>query len=318
MDIPKKFKKIFITGGAGFIGSHIADVLVKEGRSVTVFDNFSLGKKKFLTNCLNKKNFRLVDGDLLNPIDLERALNSDFDLIFHLASNPDISKGFNNPSLDFEQTIIATFNLMQEMRKKNIKNIVYFSGSGVYGDAKNTFTDEDFGPLFPVSMYGASKLSAESLISAFSNLYSMNAWILRPANIVGDRATHGVIFDFINKLKKKSTHLEILGDGNQSKSYVYISDLIDAVFLTIQKTNKQINVMNIASDSFISVNEIADMVIKAMKLENVIISHTLGSVGWPGDVSVIRLNNMKLKELGWKEKYSSKKAVSQTINDLLI
>lgn len=317
MIIPKKFQKIFITGGAGFIGSHIVDILVRNGRAVTTFDNLSSGKKSFLVNCLHKSNFTFMQGDLLHPTQISRALDSDTDIVFHLASNPDISKGFEDPALDFRQTIIATFNLLREMKKKHIKNIVYFSGSGIYGNAGDVPTNENFSPLLPVSMYGASKLSAEAIISAFSHLYKIKAWIFRPANIIGNRATHGVIFDFINKLKKNPKYLKILGNGKQSKSYLYITDTLNAVFLAIQKTNNQINIFNIGSNSFITVNEIADMVIKAMQLKNVKISHTAGNVGWPGDIPVVRIDNSKLKELGWKEKYASREAVHRTINELL-
>jgi len=317
MFIPKKYKKIFITGGAGFIGSHITDALVEEKKEVIVFDNLSSGKKSFLKKLLNNDNLKLIQGDLLNIKDLEKALPKDTDLIIHLAANPDISKGIKDPSLDFNQTIVATFNLLNEMREKNIKNLIYFSGSGVYGDVGNTFTAENYGPLFPVSMYGASKLGAEALISAFSNLFDMKVWIFRPANIIGDRATHGVILDFINRLKKDSSELTILGNGEQSKSYLYIYDVLNAVSLAIKKGKGKINTFNIASESFITVNEIAKYVIQIMKLKNVKIMHTKGNIGWPGDVPIVRIDNSKIKDIGWKEKFDSTTATKKTINDLI-
>lgn len=312
-----KIKKVFVTGGAGFIGSHIVDILMLQGKQVTVFDNLSSGKKDFIKQHLGKKNFKLVIGDLLKIKEIKQSLPKDTDLIFHLAANPDISKGIEDPTLDFKQTIVATFNLLQVMREKKIKQLVYFSGSGVYGDVGKTYTAENFGPLLPVSMYGASKLSAEGMISAFSNLFGIKTWIFRPANIIGDRATHGVIFDFINKLKSNPTTLLILGDGKQSKSYLYIDDVTKAVFLAISKTNESINLFNIASNSFVTVNEIAEAVIEGMHLRNVKITNTSGKIGWPGDVPVVRIDNNKLNSLGWKPKYSSAQAVTKTVAELL-
>ncbi len=313
----KKNKKIFITGGAGFIGSHLVDELVRQEKDIIVFDNLSSGRKNFLKEALSKKNVNLIVGDLLNIKELGKALSDDIDMVFHLAANPDISKGILEPTLDFDQTILATFNLLLEMKKKKIKKMVYFSGSGVYGDVGDNFSSENYGPLLPVSMYGASKLSAEALISAFSNLFGIQVWIFRPANIIGDRLTHGVVFDFINKLRKNPDKLIVLGDGTQSKSYLHIQDVLDAVFLALNKTNDRINLFNIASESFITVNEIAKIVIEAMNLKNVKVMHTKGKLGWPGDVPIVRINNGKLRKLGWKEKYSSKEAVKRTLEGLL-
>jgi UDP-glucose 4-epimerase len=318
MHIPKKYKRIFITGGAGFIGSHITDALVADKKDVIVFDNFSSGKKEFLKKSLGKKNLRIIRGDLLNPKQLAQALSANIDLVIHLAANPDISQGVKNPRLDFDQTINATFNLLQEMKNKGVQNLVYFSGSGVYGDVGSFFTKENHGPLLPISMYGASKLSAEALISAFSNLFCIQAWIVRPANIIGDRATHGVILDFLTRLKKNPHQLIILGDGNQSKSYLYISDVLSAVSLVLQKGRERVNLFNIASTSFITVNEIAACAVQSMGLTNVKIKHTKGNVGWPGDVPIVRIDSNKLRRIGWKEKYNSSMAVQKTIKDLFM
>lgn len=187
----------------------------------------------------------------------------------------------------------------------------------MYGDVGTTITPEDFGPLLPVSMYGASKLSAEGLISAFSNLFGICIWIFRPANVIGDRVTHGVIFDFIKKLKSNPQNLTILGDGKQSKSYIYITDVIKAVFLALSKSKQIINLYNIASNTYIKVDEIADMVIRHMKLKNVKITHTSGKIGWPGDVPIVRIANEKLCQLGWQPQYTSSQAVKKTIEVLL-
>ena len=317
MRLPKKYKKIFISGGAGFIGSHMTNALVNEKKHVIVFDNLSSGKKSFLKKPSSKKSFRLVRGDLLDPKDIARALPADIDLVIHLAANPDISKGIETPRLDFDQTIVATFNLLQEMRNKKIKALVYFSGSGVYGDLGIAFSKETHGPLLPVSMYGASKLSAEALISAFSHLFGIQVWIFRPANIIGHHATHGVIFDFLKRLKKNPGELLILGDGKQSKSYLHVSDILNAVATSVNKSRDRINIFNIASNSFITVNEIAEHAIREMKLKNVKIAHTAGKIGWPGDVPIVRIHSAKIRRIGWKEKHNSHKAVQKTIKDIL-
>ncbi len=318
MFIPKEYRKIFVTGGAGFIGSHIVDELIADGRMVVVFDNLSSGEKLFLKKSLSSKNLKLIKGDLLDKNSIAGALPKNTDLVIHLAANPDISKGIKDPTLDFNQTIIATFNLLQIMKAKEVKSLVYFSGSGVYGDLGNTYSREDLGPLFPISMYGASKLSAEGLISAFSHLFGIQSWILRPANIIGDRATHGVIFDFIGRLRRNPNELVILGDGLQSKSYVHISDVLRAVSIIVNKTKENINIFNLASTTFITVNEIAEIIIKEMALNKVLISHTEGRIGWPGDVAIVRIDSSKIRQVGWKEKYTSKTAVEKTVRDLLV
>lgn len=310
-------KTFFITGGAGFIGSHFTDILLDMGKEVIIFDNLSSGKLDFIKHHKKNPHLTFIKGDLLNQKQLASAINRNIDFVIHLAANPDISKGIEDPSVDYNQTIVATFNLLMEMKNKKVKKILFLSGSGVYGNVGDICTKEEFGPLLPVSMYGASKLSAEGLISAFSNLFKIKAWIFRPANIIGDRATHGVIFDFINKLKKNPSQLLILGDGNQSKSYLHISDVIDGIFLALGKSQDKINLFNIGSTSFITVNEIADIVIESMKLKDVAIKHTPGNIGWPGDVPIVRIDSKKLQDLGWNPRLSSGEAVKKTVLNLI-
>lgn len=310
------FKNILIAGGAGFIGSHMVDELLKMKKKVSVLDNLSSGKISFLQKHLGNPNFKFIKGDLLIEKDLKKAFDKPLDMVIHLAANPDISLGIKDPTVDFNQTITATFNLLMKMKEKGVEKIIFFSGSGIYGDVGDKYTAENFGPLLPVSMYGASKLSAEALISAFSHLFRIQAWIFRPANIVGDRATHGVVFDFINKLKRNPKTLTILGDGNQSKSYLYIDDVLEAVFLAVSHTNEPVNLFNLSSKSFITVNEIAQIVIEVLGLERVAIHHTKGKVGWPGDVPVVRLSAKKMADLGWKPKYTSLEAIRKTAQAL--
>ncbi len=289
-------KKIFITGGAGFIGSNLTARLGKQNK-ITVYD--------------------LKNGeDLLDSEKLKKAMK-DHDFVFHLASNPDIAKSEKYPRLDLDQGIISAFNVLEAMRQNNIKNIAFTSGSGVYGDQGTLRTKESFGPLLPVSMYGASKLAVEGLIAAFCHIYDMQAWIFRPANIVGRHQTHGVGYDFIKKLRDDPKNLQILGDGSQSKSYLYIDDLINALISVIEKSNDKVNLFNIASDTFVDVKTIAQITINEMGLKNVKLHFGTGPRGWKGDVPKVRMDTSKIKKLGWQAKLNSKEAIRQSIQDLL-
>lgn len=308
---------ILITGGAGFIGSQLADFYLHKGYDVTVFDNLSWGKEDFIKHNYSNPKFHFLKIDLLDQKKVVASLNYDINTVFHLAANSDIMRGGLDPSIDYRNTILATYNLLSAMRVKKIKRIFFTSGSGVYGQVGKVKVPETYGPLFPFSMYGATKLSAEAIIAAFVNLFDMQACIVRPANIIGPRATHGVILDFVNKLKKNPKRLEILGDGNQNKAYLYITDVLNAFDLIWRKEKNRISVYNLASESTITVNQIATMVIKGMMLKNVKIDHTSGDRGWKGDVPIIWLSNNKLNSLGFKFEYSSEEAVRQTIQDLL-
>lgn len=308
---------ILVTGGAGFIGSQLVDYYLNKNYYVTVFDNLSWGKEKFLEKNFSNARFKFHKVDLVDEEQVLSNLPENIDTVFHLAANSDIMRGGSDPSIDYKNTILATFNLLSAMRTKKIKRIFYTSGSGVYGQVGKVKVPETYGPLFPFSMYGATKLSAEAMIAAFVNLFDMQAWMVRPANIIGPRATHGVILDFINKLKENPKRLEILGDGNQNKAYLYVTDVLRAFDLIWSKEKHKISVYNLASESTISVNQIAKMVIKGMRLKNVKIYHTEGDRGWKGDVPIIWLSNNKLNSLGFKFEYSSEEAVRKTIEDLL-
>jgi UDP-glucose 4-epimerase len=311
-------KKILITGGAGFIGSHLINYLINKGNKIFAIDNFSLGKLEYESPYLNNPRFTFIELDLLDKEKLFRLIPDDIDTVFHLASNSDISLGVSDTSIDFKNTTLATFNLLEVMRTKNIKKFFYTSGSGVYGDTKGNFASENYGPLCPISMYGATKLSAEAMIFAYSHLFDMQVFILRPANIIGPRSTHGVIFDFIKRLRAEPEHLIILGDGKQSKSYLYITDVLDAIDLVWNNAKDRVNIYNIASNSFITVTGIAKEILKQMNLFNKTkISYTGGKVGWKGDVPIVRINSNKIKKLGWRNKYSTKQAVYKTVKGLL-
>lgn len=307
--------KVLITGGAGFIGSHLVDHLLKEGHHVKVYDNLSGGNYSLIKHHEKNKKFKFVKADLQNLIVLKKETKG-IEMLFHLAANSDISKGILDPKIDFDQTIQNTFNILVAMRDNGIKKLFYPSGSGIYGDVGSIYTKESYGPLIPVSMYGASKLSAEAIIYAFSSFYDIQVWILRPANIIGPRLTHGVIFDFIRQLKKDPEKLKILGDGRQSKSYLYVLDVIKCIDLVTKKAKEKINIFNIASNSFITVNSIADIIENEMEIKPK--RHwTGGKIGWKGDVAKVRIDNGKILKLGWRPKYDSCEAVRKTVRVVL-
>jgi UDP-glucose 4-epimerase len=309
--------RIVVTGGAGFIGSNLVDRLMAAGNHVTVIDNMTGGRKEFLAHHLDSSRFELVRLDLRDTAKLTKALPKKTDLVFHLAANADIARGVDDPTLDFEHSLVATFSLLRAMREQKLTKLFYTSGSGVYGDRGHTPSAETFGPLMPVSMYGATKLGAEGLVSAFCHLFDMQAWVLRPANIIGPNATHGVVFDFVRRLKADPKHLRILGDGEQSKAYLHVHDVLDAMECVMKKAKDRVNVFNLSSQSHITVNGIAKIVLSEMKLKKVAITHTAGKIGWKGDVPIVRLHNRRLAKLGWRAKYNSAQAVRATVRALI-
>src|SRR5574341_821544 len=308
-------KKFFVTGGAGFIGSHLVDRLMNIGE-VTVYDNFSSGKKKFIQHHLDRPNFRLIEDDLLNFKGLVKALEGT-DLVFHLAANPEARLGIENTRLDLEQETLATYNVLEAMRENEIGQIVFASSGTVYGDGGETPVKEDYGSLLPISLYGAGKLAFEGLISGFCGTFGMQAWIFRFANVVGSRATHGVIFDFMHKLIKNSSELEILGDGKQSKPYLHVSDCVEGILFASQHSADQINLFNLGVDGHTSVTTIAELLVRKMELENTKFRFTGGQRGWPGDVPQVRFNVDKMKKLGWNSNLDSTSAVRLAVGEIV-
>ncbi|QXO93532.1 NAD-dependent epimerase/dehydratase family protein [Methanospirillum purgamenti] len=307
--------KAFVTGGAGFIGSHLVDHLIKIG-SVTVFDNLSSGRESFIHHHHKNNNFALIKGDLLDKDLLIRSIEN-HDIVFHLAANPDARLGNIDTSLDLHQETIVTYNVLEAMRVNNINKIVFSSSGTIYGEVPVKPIHEDFGPVLPISLYGAGKLASEGLISAFCNTFGLQGWIYRFANVVGDRGTHGVIFDFINKLKKNPLELEILGDGTQEKPYLEVNDCIEGILFGLFNSKDRVNVFNLGCDSSTSVQKIARMVLEEMKLTNTKCKYTGSDRGWPGDVPQYRCDCLKINTLGWKAKYTSDEAVHLTIKALI-
>jgi UDP-glucose 4-epimerase len=310
-----KPNRYFVTGGAGFIGSHLVDRLINSGE-VTVYDDLSSGKNEFIQHHLGRSNFHFIQGDLLDFDTLNRTISS-HDVVFHMAANPDVRVGFEDTDLDLRQGTLATYNLLEAMRLNQISKIIFASSSTVYGEAGIKAVNEDYGPLLPISLYGASKLACEGLITAFCHLFNMQAWIFRFANVVGPRVTHGVIFNFINKLKQNLKELEILADGTQQKPYLHVNDCVDGILFGWKHSQEQVNVFNLGTDSSTNVTAIANMLVEAMGLSGVKFTYTGGKRGWPGDVPQVRYDITKMKNLGWRAGYSSDDAVRQAIKDIL-
>ena len=301
--------KIIVTGGAGFIGSHMVDKLLSGGSEVTVIDNLSSGKMEFIEHHIPDKNFKFIKLDML---ELEKLTNmiKGADIIYHLAANPDVRLGVQNTKVHLEQNVIVTYNLLEAMRMNRQQNIVFTSTSTVYGEATVIPTPENYGPLIPISLYGASKLACEALITSYCHTFDMRSWIFRFANIVGERGTHGIIIDFINKLKKDPKTLEILGDGQQRKSYIHVSDCVDAILFAVKNSHEMANIFNIGSNDTINSTEIGELIVKEMNLKDVKFTYTGGKRGWKGDVPRMLLSIERLQKLGWRSTYNSKGSVS--------
>ena len=308
--------KAFVTGGAGFIGSHLVDKLNSRGDFVTVYDNLSSGKKQFLEQHITNDNFRLIEADLLDLDRLKKEIK-DHDFVFHIAANPFVRLGEKQTRLDLEQGAIVTYNILEGMRVNDIKKMVFSSSSVVYAETPPISIPEEYGPTLPISLYGAGKLAAEGLISAFCGTFGVQAWIYRFANVVGIRGTHGVIVDFIDKLRKDPKELEILGDGKQQKPYLHVSDVVDGMLHGFEHSNEPVNLFNLSCDSNTTVTRIAEMVTEEMGLKDVEFKFTGGKRGWPGDVPRFQLDASKIKKLGWKENYTSDEAVRKAIREIL-
>ncbi len=303
--------KIMITGGAGFIGSHLTQKLINENNEVVVLDNLSTGNELNLNSCIEGKNFKLIVEDLKNQTS---DYLKDIDTIFHMAADPEVRTGVSNPKLAYEQNIQNTFDLLENVRKNDIKQFVFASSSVVYGEPEIIPTPETFGPLLPISIYGGTKLACEGLISSYCNNYGVKGTIVRFANVVGSRARHGVIWDFIQKLKINEKELQVLGNGKQSKSYVHVNDCVDGLLFSAKHTKKKIDVFNLGNHDMINVLDIASIVCKTMKLEKVNIVTSGGTNdgrGWVGDVREMNLDISKLHNLGWNSTENSQEAVER-------
>jgi len=309
--------RVFIAGGAGFIGSHFVDHFLSTTRaSVTVFDNFTSGQRWHLAPHTNDPRLSIVRGDLQNRPAVTAAL-AGHDVVYHFASNPDIAKAMTEPDIDFWQGTYLTQNLLEAMRVAGVRQLVYASGSGVYGETGLKSVHEDWAPLLPISTYGASKLACEALLSAYYHMFGLPAWALRFANVVGRRQTHGVAYDFIRRLRRDSGHLDILGDGTQSKSYIHVTDIVAAIQHVVAHKTEPFTYYNVATDDYLDVRTIADMVVDAMRLGPVPLRFTGGDRGWKGDVPVLRFDLTKIRALGWRARLGSADAMRRAIHEML-
>lgn len=308
-----------VTGGAGFIGSHLVHRLIQEREAfVTVYDNFSSGREWHLADLEGSSSLLVVRADIEDLGTLTNAMRGQ-ERVFHLASNPDIAKAMVDPTIDFWQGTYLTQNVLEAMRLAAVRKLVYSSGSGVYGDAGLTRVSEDYAPMQPISTYGASKLAGEALVSAYTHLFGIGALVFRFANVVGPRQTHGVAYDFIRQLRENPGGLKILGDGSQSKSYIHVDDVVDAMLLAIEHASRPFECYNVATDDYVTVDEIAEMVIEIMGLsrDEVEIAHSGGERGWKGDVPIVRFDLTKIHSLGWAAKSTAREAMRDSIRCLL-
>jgi len=305
-------ERALVTGGAGFIGSHLVDELLDRGTEVVVYDNFSSGRRDFLP----KGEIDLVEADL-READRVRAASEGCDLVVHCAADPDVRVGHKHAQRHFEENVATTQNVVEACRTTDaVDELLFMSTSTVYGEVEQFPTPEDYGPMKPISTYGASKLAGEAIVSGHAHTFDFDAIVYRFANILGPRLTHGVVYDFVHKLEDDPTTLEILGDGSQEKSYCHIDDMVDAVFaLQAWEGRERAEIVNVGTESWTSVTDIADLVCEAMGLEDVDYEYTggvEGGGGWKGDVKRMRLAIPTLEKLGWEPELSSDEAVHTT------
>lgn len=306
--------KCIVTGCAGFIGSSLVDRLLADGHQVTGIDNFSTGQRRFLEGALVRPNFRLVEIDLLDLDSLKLAFAGG-EMVFHLAANADVRFGTEHPRRDLEQNTIATYNVLEAMRANDIKRIAFSSTGSVYGEAAVIPTPED--APFPVqtSLYGASKLACEGLIAAYCEGFGFQSWIFRFVSILGERYTHGHVFDFYKQLEDDPTQLRVLGNGEQRKSYLYIQDCLDAIQVAVEKATDKVNILNLGVDGYCQVNDSIGWISQTLDVQPKL-EYTGGDRGWIGDNPFIFLDTKKIRSLGWAPKYSINEGVVKTVEFL--
>lgn len=306
-----------VTGGAGFIGAHLtARLLGETGGDVTVFDNFSTGQRWHLDPVSSNSRLRVVEGDARDLVELRAAMKG-IDTVFHLASNSDIARAAVDPDVDFNNGTMLTRNVLEAMRLEGARRIFFTSGSGVYGEVPARPIPEDYEKMIPVSTYGACKLACEALISAYSFMFDMEGVVFRFANVVGPYQTHGVAYDFIRRLAANPKRLKIFGDGTQSKPYIHVDDVVGAFLLLEKNRQSGYRYFNVASEDFLTVNDIADLIVERMGLSSVEYAYTGGTRGWKADVPLYRLDTAKIRSTGWSNKRNSRAAVLASVDSML-
>jgi UDP-glucose 4-epimerase len=315
--------RYLITGGAGFLGSNLAESLLKKNNIVIVIDNFKVGKIQNLNKIRKKKNLKIIKADIKNLKKISKYFKN-IDVVYHFAANADIGKAIIDPTIDFQEGTLLTKNVLEAMRLNNVNKIIYTSGSGVYSERISNLYSEKNSTSKPISPYGASKIASEAMISAYSHMFGISSIIFRFANLVGKNQTHGVVYDFIKKLKKNEKRLKILGNGNQKKSYIHVSDVLIALkiasdyILTLTKNKKKIfEIFNLGNEDSITVKDIAKLTCQALNFKNVKLIFGKNIRGWKGDVPIIKLDYNKFKKFKWKPKFDSKSAIKKTLKELI-
>jgi UDP-glucose 4-epimerase len=310
-------RNYLVTGGAGFIGAHLtARLLAETGGRVTVFDNFSTGRRWHLDGLDRDGRLQVIEGDARDLAAVRAAVRG-HDTVFHLASNSDIARAATDPDVDFDNGTQLTRNVLEAIRLEGARRIFFTSGSGVYGEVPPEPIPEDYDKMIPVSTYGACKLACEALISAYSFMFDLEGVVFRFANVVGPRQTHGVAYDFIRRLAANPKRLKIFGDGTQSKPYIHVDDVVGAFLMMERNPAPGYRYFNVASEDFLTVNEIADLICECMGLTDVTYDYTGGSRGWKADVPLYRLDTRKIRALGWQNELDSRDAVRASIESML-
>lgn len=309
--------KVLVTGGAGFIGTHLVERLLSEGNDVVVVDNFTLGKRENVSKFDNNENYKFYEIDINDTEKFCDTLkNEKFDIVYHLAANSDIQKGGKNPFVDFNDTFMTTFSVLELVRRNGIKNLFFSSTSAIYGDERDKLLSEDLGGLKPISYYGGAKYASENFISSYTFMNDLNTMIFRFPNVIGPNLTHGVIFDFSKKLENNNKELEILGDGTQTKPYVYVLDLVDCIMQMTKNIDKGVTIYNVGVEDATSVTEIANIVCEELGYNDVKFNYTGGNVGWKGDVPRFQYDLSKIHNAGWSAKHTSNEAVRESAKNL--
>ncbi len=316
-----EIKRVFLTGGAGFIGSHVVDTLIPQGYEVTVYDNLSNGRRDFLEAHFGHSAFRFVEADVLDLATLTEAMRG-HDLVWHLSANTDIIGSHEQPDRDLRECVVGTFNVVEAMRQCGIQPLLFASSGAVYGDlCHDVSVSEEAGPLLPVSTYGAGKIGSEAFISSYGHVYGIHAWIYRFGNVVGGRMTHGVIYDFIHKFKKNPKELLIRGDGRQEKNYFLVEECIDGMawgFRHIPMTeDSPCDVFNLGTTTVTRVTLIADIVREEMGLHDAEILIEGTKKAWPGDQPRVHFTVDKINTLGWKTKHTSDESVRLAVRRMM-
>ena len=314
-----RLRRVCIVGGAGFIGSHFTDRLLqnKETERVVIFDNFSSGRSWHLSHHETDCRLDVVRADVADLDTLTESM-AGCSTVIHLASNPDIARAATEPAIDFDQGTFLTHHVVEAMRRTGVRTILYASGSGVYGDLGELEVDENYGPLIPISTYGASKLAGEALIASYCHMFDLRGCVFRFGNVVGRRQTHGVGFDFLRRLLVDPNRLDVLGDGSQSKSYIHVGDVVNAVLLVAAKVSQPFGVFNVATGDYVTVKEIAELAVSLIGNPNTRIYYGPEDRGWKGDVPVMRVNTDRIRRLGWSNALSTRDALTSAMSAMLI